>query len=429
MQNFKKVLIVTYYWPPAGGPGVQRWLKFVKYLRHFNIEPLVYVPENPEYPLLDADLEKEIPENIRIFRQPILEPYKLASFFSKKGTKSMSRGLIKEKEQGVVEKALLWIRGNLFIPDARKFWVTPSVNYLKTLIETEQVDAIITTGPPHSLHLIGMKLKTLTGVKWVADFRDPWTTIGYHNKLKLGSWAQKKHRQLEKKVLQQADRVLATSKTTARELERISERPVMTITNGYDEPDRVDYEPAKAFCLSHIGSLLSGRDPKILWEALCELTHEIKGFKDDLKIKLVGAVSEDVLASIRHAGLSPYLITVDYVPHSEALKLQREARVLLLLEIDAEITRGIIPGKLFEYMAARRPVLAIGPEQWEVGTILQETRVGKAYTYSEKLEVKEAIKSLYDDYLNNTDSSEGASIETYTRKALTGRLAQLLHDF
>ena len=194
-----KVLIITYYWPPSGGPGVQRWLKFVKYLREFDIEPVVYIPENPTYPIVDDSMQSEIPKDIVILKQPIFEPYAFAQVFSKKETKTISKGIIAENnKQSFLQKKLLYIRGNFFIPDARKFWVKPSVKFLKKYIKEEGINTIITTGPPHSVHLIGMGLKEQLGVKWYADFRDPWTTIGYHDKLRLTQQSIQKHKVLEK---------------------------------------------------------------------------------------------------------------------------------------------------------------------------------------------------------------------------------------
>jgi len=180
----KKLLIITYYWPPAGGPGVQRWLKFVKYLPDFGIQPFVYVPENPTYPIVDEGLVKDVSVKAIILKNTIFEPYQLAGFVSKKETKKISSGIIPAtKKQTFIEKMMLWVRGNLFIPDARKYWVNPSVKYLKKYIQENNIDTIVTSGPPHSLHLIGLQLKEDLGVSWLADFRDPWTTIGYHKAL------------------------------------------------------------------------------------------------------------------------------------------------------------------------------------------------------------------------------------------------------
>ena len=182
----KKTLIITYYWPPAGGPGVQRWLKFVKYLPEFNIDPVVFIPENPNYPIIDESLTSEVSKDITIINHPIKEPYKWAGFFSNTSSKTISKGIISdEKEQSFIEKAMLYVRGNFFIPDARIGWVKPSVSFLLDYIKKEGIETIITTGPPHSVHLIGLQIKQKLGVKWLADFRDPWTTIGYHKQLRL----------------------------------------------------------------------------------------------------------------------------------------------------------------------------------------------------------------------------------------------------
>ena len=231
----KKVLIITYYWPPAGGPGVQRWLKFVKYLGEFEIEPVVYVPENPSYPIIDKTFESEIPNGLKVIRKKIFEPYSIAGLFSKKNTDTISAGIIQaEENQTALQKAMLYIRGNFFIPDARKFWILPSVKFLKQELNEGKYDAIITTGPPHSLHLIGLQLKNKLNIKWIADFRDPWTQIGYHEKLKLNAKSRRKHEELEKQVLNSADHIITTSFTTKEEFLFKTSKPVTVITNGYD---------------------------------------------------------------------------------------------------------------------------------------------------------------------------------------------------
>jgi galactitol-specific phosphotransferase system IIB component len=232
----KKILIITYYWPPAGGPGVQRWLKFVKYLPDFGVQPIVYIPENPTYPIVDNNLLKEVLDTAIILKQSIFEPYQLASFFSKNKTKKMNAGIIpNQKKQRFLDKILLWIRGNLFIPDARFFWIKPSISYLEKYIIENKIETIITSGPPHSLHLIGLGLKNKLNLKWFADFRDPWTTIGYHKALRLSNYAAKKHKELERQVLNSADAIIVTSKTTKTEFQAITDKPITVITNGYDD--------------------------------------------------------------------------------------------------------------------------------------------------------------------------------------------------
>ncbi len=425
----KKVLIITYYWPPAGGPGVQRWLKFVKYLRDFQIEPVVYIPSNPDYPIKDDSLEKEIPNGIEILKHKIFEPYFLAKMFSKKQTTAISSGIIREEnKQGFLQKLLLYIRGNFFIPDARKFWIKPSVKFLSEYLKQHKIDAIITTGPPHSVHLIGLSLKETLQVKWFADFRDPWTGIGYHQKLKLSETSEARHIQLETEVLQKASHIITTSFTTKAEFELKTRVPITVITNGFDIDRPTQQELDKTFTISHIGSLLSGRNPQNLWSVLQELKEENSDFSNDLRLKLVGAVSEEVLASIKNFGLEKNLEVIGYVPHREAIKLQNSAQVLLLIEIDSIETRGIIPGKLFEYIASKRPILALGPEKWDVERILYETGSGNFFNYSAKEELKFRILAYYKLYKQDQLTSESKNIEKYSRRSLTGKLADLLKN-
>jgi glycosyltransferase involved in cell wall biosynthesis len=310
-----KVLIITYYWPPAGGPGVQRWLKFVKYLPDFGIEPIVYIPENPTYPLVDEGLLKEVNPNVTILKQKITEPYAWASAFSKSNTKKISSGIIPAvKKQSFLQRIMLWVRGNLFIPDARVLWVKPSVNYLSKYIKENGIDTVITTGPPHSLHLIGLRLKELHTLKWIADFRDPWTTIGYHKALKLSDSAAKKHKDLERKVLTTADSILVTSPTTKAEFQVLTDKPINVLTNGYDTETIAKQPMDEKFTLAHIGSFLSERNPQILWNALVELLAEIPDFQTHFELKLIGAVSSEVLESIDKSGLSGYVNSLGYVP-------------------------------------------------------------------------------------------------------------------
>ncbi|WP_448823202.1 glycosyl transferase family 1, partial [Capnocytophaga sp.] len=281
----KKVLIITYYWTPAGGPGVQRWLKFVKYLRDFNIEPIVYIPENPTYPIIDNEIGNDLPTDIQIIKHPIWEPYAWASLFSKKKTKKISSGIIPRKKVSILDKVLLWIRGNCFIPDARKFWVKPSVKYLNKFIKENQIETIITTSPPHSVHLIGYELKKLIPhLKWISDFRDPWTTIGYYKDLRLTKWADKCQHYWEKEVLQQSDLVITTSFKTQKDFQQLTNTPIEVITNGYDEEKTITPPLSNKFLISYIGSLLSDRNPKMLWEVLEELLIEEEGFKDDFQL-------------------------------------------------------------------------------------------------------------------------------------------------
>ena len=422
-----KVLIITYYWPPAGGPGVQRWLKFVKYLPDFNVEPIVYIPENPNYPLVDESLIAEVSKDVTIIKQPISEPYKLAGLFSKKSSTTISKGIIPErKTQSFIEKTMLYVRGNFFIPDARKSWVKPSVAYLSNYIEQENISTIITTGPPHSLHLIGLQLKEKLGVKWITDFRDPWTTIGYHKQLKLTETSKKKHEALEKLVLNTADNIVVTSSVTKTEFEAITNKPIEVITNGYDY-ESVESKPLdNKFTIAHIGSLLSKRNPEILWQVLSELIHENTDFSKDLQLKFVGAVSETVLKSIETVGLTNYVNNFGYVSHKESIVYQKSSQVLLLVEIDSKETQCIIPGKLFEYMVSNRPILALGPQGSDVENIIKETNTGNYFYYTDYKSLKSTILAHYKSYQNKNLEVHAIGLQKYSRKNLTSKLASVL---
>ncbi len=424
----KKVLIITYYWPPAGGPGVQRWLKFVKYLPEYNIQPIVYVPENPTYPIVDEGLIQEVSDKAIVLKNTIFEPYQLASIFSKKETKGISSGIIpNQKKQTFLQKILLWVRGNVFIPDARVLWVKPSVNYLEKYISENKIDTIITSGPPHSLHLIGLKLKQNLNVKWFADFRDPWTTIGYHSALKLSSYAEKKHKKLERKVLNTADTIIVTSKTTKTEFQAITSKPIEVITNGYDVESIAKQTLDEKFTLAHIGSFLSDRNPIILWESLQELCVENELFAQFFQLKLIGKVSQEILDTIDAFNLNSYVNNLGYVSHIEAIEHQRKSQVLVVIEIDSAETKSIIPGKLFEYMVSERPILAIGPEDSDFAEIITSTNTGVFFTYTEKERLKSQILAYFELFLEQNLKVYPVGLQQYSRKSLTEKLAQILN--
>ena len=425
----KKVLIISYYWPPAGGPGVQRWLKFATYLPQFGIEPIVYIPENPSYPILDHNLINEVPKDIQILKQPIFEPYNLASKLGGKANpKEISSGIIPvEAKQNWKQKLLLWIRGNFFIPDARKKWVKPSVSFLTKVIKEQNIDTVISSGPPHSMHLIGLKLKAKTNINWIADFRDPWTSIGYHKKMRLTKRAADKHIELESAVLQNADRIVVTSKGTEQEFKQKTNQPIHIITNGFEPlKGEVNKQLDSKFTISHIGSLLSARNPEILWEVLNELILENDQFAANFELKLAGVVSKVVMESITKNGLKGYVNNLGYVSHEKALNLQYQSQVLLLIEIDSEETQMIIPGKLFEYIQSGRPILSLGPINADFATIIKETETGTFFQYHQKQALKNQILSYFEDFQQNKLSVSPKGIKKYTRKNITEQLAQLI---
>ena len=321
---------------------------------------------------------------------------------------------------------MLYIRGNFFIPDARKNWVKPSVDYLGEVIQQLQIKTIITTGPPHSLHLIGMDLKSKFSGNWIADFRDPWTTIGYHKKLKLSSSAKRRHQQLEKEVLASADQLIVTSFHTKKEFQQKTKQPITVITNGFNPYRGESVKKSENFTVAHIGSLLSERNPIYLWKALSELINEEAEFSTLFHLNLYGVVSEDIMESLRNFGLLDHTTHHGYVSHEEALKAQRQNQLLLLIEIDSEDTKAIIPGKLFEYMAAKTPIIAIGPRGSDVETLLYNSSAGNYFDYEQKDLIKTQIRLHFEAFKMDTLKANSVDIEQYSRKNLTQQLANVI---
>jgi hypothetical protein len=424
----KPVLIISYYWPPAGGPGVQRWLKFAKYLPQIGYDVTVVVPENPDYPVLDESLLEEIPENINLIKVKIKEPSRMAGKLSLKRTKNLQRGIL-NKKASFIERAMVWLRGNFFIPDARIGWKHHVLKAVEPFLSEHRECTVITTGPPHSVHLIGRELKTLLpSIKWLADFRDPWTTIGYHKDLKLGKRAQKRHVDLEQEVLGAADLLIVTSPFTGKEFKLKTATPLQLITNGYDmKPNTRTRQPEGKFTLAHIGTLLSDRNPLLLWETLQELCRDSEDFTAHFQLQLAGNVSDEILESINNFQLEKYVDYKGYVSHDSAIELMFQAQALLLIEIDSEETKAIIPGKIFEYFASRRPIVAIGPRGADIELLLTDTHSGEYFNYQQKAALKKHINYLYDLYKTGRNySNSNDLIERYHRSHLTQILAKTI---
>lgn len=426
----KKILIITYYWPPSGGAGVQRWLKFVKYLRKFGFEPVVYTPSNPENPVDDVSLLKDVPDNLEVLKTPIWEPYDLYKrFVGRKPGEKINTGFLSEnKKGGLAEKIAVWLRGNLFIPDARKFWIRPSVQFLNGYLEKNKVDAIISTGPPHSMHLIALELKKLHGLHWIADFRDPWTNIDFYKDLMLTPAADRKHHQLEKEVITTADIVLTIGETMKQEFEKSGSSRVEVITNGYDEDDvfKGVLQMDKKFSLAHIGTLVKTRNPQQLWIVLQELVKQDAAFAADLEIKLVGKVDVTVLDEIRSHGLDDFVKKIDYLGHDEVIKVQQESAVLLLLLNNTPNAKGILTGKFFEYLAAQRPVICVGPAEGDAARIINQTRCGVTVDFNEKEKLMTAVMDYYRKFKAGNLAVATEQISQYSRRELTSRLAGMM---
>lgn len=437
----KKVLIITYYWPPSGGSGVQRWLKFAKYLPKYGWQPVIYTPSNPENPATDTSLEREVPEEAVVIRRPISEPYQIyKKFFSRgggvqKGGSAVVNPINQSGKKSFVQKVSLWIRANLFIPDPRASWVRPSVSYLTKYLEENPVDAIVSTGPPHSMHLIARELHLRTGISWVADFRDPWTEIFYFKHLPMTSWAKKRHKKLERSVVREADAVISVTKQMtadfANTLERGKRSKLHTICNGYDESDFILSDPIvpdPKFTLIHTGLFSADGNPTRLWEVLKEMCGENPKFKKDLRIRLAGKVDKEVLESIESNNLQDNLENLGYLPHTTIPRFQQCGWALLLPLRNEPESKAILTGKFFEYLAAGRPVVAFGPKDGEMAKVLGETRSGVIFEWDEKVPLRQHIESIYKDFRqgNHTSSKDDSLITKYSRRSLTGEMVKVL---
>lgn len=437
----KKVLIITYYWPPSGGSGVQRWLKFAKYLPKYGWQPIIYTPSNPENPATDTSLEREVPEEAVVIRRPISEPYQIyKKFFSRgggvqKGGSAVVNPINQSGKKSFLQKVSLWIRANIFIPDPRISWVRPSVSYLTEYLDDTPVDAIISTGPPHSMHLIARELHRRTGISWVADFRDPWTEIFYFKHLPMTSWARKRHKKLERSVVREADAVVSVTRQMtadfANTLETCKRSKLHTICNGYDDTDFILPDPVvpdPKFTLVHTGLFSADGNPVRLWEVLREMCERNPNFRKDLRIRLAGKVDKEVLESIGANSLEGNLENLGYLPHNTIPRLQQCGWALLLPLRNEPESKAILTGKFFEYLAAGRPVVAFGPKDGEMAKVLGETRSGVIFEWDEKDPLRQHMEALYNDFRmgNHASSKDESLITKYSRRSLIGEMVKVI---
>ncbi len=431
MEN--KVLIITYYWPPSGGSGVQRWLKFVKYLPEFGWEPYVFTPENPSFAVRDESLFKDIPNETEVIRFPIWEPYdaffKLSSLFG--GKKSAKpNDLLSGNDKSFFQKISTWVRGNFFIPDPRIFWVRPSVRFLNDFLRDNKINTIITTGPPHSMHLIGYHLKKKNpSLKWVADFRDPWSEWGFLDSLMVGSVARSIHRRLEGKVLKQADKVITITPFYVRRFKALSQRSVTLLTNGYDEDDfrSLTIQPTQKFIIRHVGIVNEKCNPRPFMEAVEQLATENTSFKAMVQVDFVGDVYPQVKSFIQASpALTEITTFTATVPHSELISLYGTASVLLIVLTGYKDAEGYMPGKLFEYLATGLPVIGTGPENGDASKLLRETRAGEMFDGNEAVRIKEKLLHHFEEWRNGKTVISKRAGAKYSRKEITRELTELL---
>lgn len=435
----KRVLIITYYWPPTGGSGVQRWVKFAKYLPQEGWQPVIYTPENPEQLAVDHTLEAEIPQEAEIIKTHITEPYGLYKKFLRKSghdKEAVEVNPVNAQQKTFLQKAAMWVRGNLFRPDPRCLWIGPSLKFLKEYLKEHPVDLIVSTGPPQSMHLIGCRLAAETGLPWVADFRDPWTRIFYFKHLSMTKATVRWHERMEKKVLDEATAVVAVSPLVQQEFQAMTATPVKLITNGYDECDFPEgpcreaegcSQPAK-FAITHTGLFAADGNPTVLWDVLAAKCSEDEAFKASLNIRLIGKTDEQVIKSITAAGLMPNTTDLGYQPHAVAIKEQRHASLLILPLRKEPEYKAVLPGKLFEYLASWRPVLGIGQPDGAMSMIMNQTKTGVVLDWNDKAAIKNYIDICWERHLKGVLKVDTADLKQFTRRELTRLMARLFDD-
>ena len=429
----KKVLIISYYWPPCGGIGVLRCLKIAKYLRDFGWEPIIFTADNADYPSIDHTNKKDIHPDTVIIRQKIWEPYHIYRFISgkKKNANVNNVFYTKEKKAGLAHKLSVWIRSNFFIPDARCFWIKPSVKTIIKYLEENPVDAIFSNGPPHSNTRIATLVKKQTGIPWLADFQDPWTQIDYFSLLKLSTRGLKKHQRLEQEAFQQADKITIVSPTWKKELEDIGAENVSVIPWGFDTDDykHLTHVDDGKFVLSHLGILGYDRNPETLFKCIKELIDESEEFKTKVLLNFPGQVDYSVQESIENYNLKSYVNLPGNVDRSTALQLMKNSNILLLLLNKQANAKGRIPGKLFEYLAVRRPILCIGNIDGDSADIVMHSNAGRACTYTDHNALKDTILKEFDRYQKGQNQIDiSSNIEEYSINKLTGKIAEYLDE-
>lgn len=421
----KRVLIVTYYWPPSAGSGVQRWLKFSKYLPQFGWQPVIFTPENPDFSLQDESLEQGVDKQTEVLKFPIWEPYQLFRTLKKQKPKDTA-SILEYKDPGMLDQLAVWLRGNLLIPDPRLFWIKPSVKFLEEIWEQNDFKAIITTGPPHSMHLIGRNLKRKTSIPWLADFRDPWSTWEFLDTLKLSGFARKKHLKLESSVFEEADSLVTISPTFRKEMKGIGAKDIQVLLNGFDPSDIPEFlttppEGSSVLEIVYSGVIDAIRNPLPFLNVLKSVFGNTNG---KVRLTFVGRVNEGVKQLLSEdSWFQDHVVLAGYVTHKEVFSYYQKAHLLLLILTNTKNAKGNIPGKLFEYMATGRQILALGDPMGDTASIIESSEAGQVYSHTDEAGMAQFIQNFQN---SERPKKSDTDIQQYSRKKITGQLAQLL---
>ncbi len=436
----KKVLVITYYWPPSGGSGVQRWLFFSKYLSEFGIEPhiLTVNPQLASYKFLDNSLEVH-GKNINVYHTETSEPFDFYSkIIGKPKAEAVPQGFSGESNPGLIKKIARFVRGNFFIPDARKGWVPFAFEKAAELITSNKIDTIITTGPPHSTHLTGLRLKRKFNVKWIADFRDPWTDVYYNNMLYRTSIAKNIDVRLENEVLQNADLILTIGPGMVKILkEKLNKNGAASsgdkfhyILNGFD-PDAFENIEVKKdssrFTICHLGVLSNNQPINGFTEAMAKIAKEEPGLLESIRLKLIGKVSPNLIDDLRKQVPQLEIQNIDYLPHQNAMAEIVNSDLLFNSLAETKDAHYLISGKLMEYLATGNPILCLGDPSGDAASLLSVSDDAVVYDRNDVGKIYTFILMILRKWKESKSTSVKRDISLYSRRNTAKQLAQLIN--
>lgn len=424
----KKLLLISYYWPPAGGPACQRILSFARYLPEYNWKVVVLTVSNGDYPVRDESLKNIIPPDCPVYKTITREPFSLyRKFLGLKKEEKIPVAVLAQQNCNWKKQFANWIRLNLFVPDARKGWIKHAVKKGKEIVEHEKPDLILSSSPPPSVHLIAEQLAEFAQVPWVTDFRDPWTRIHYYQKNR-NSFTEFLDLQLEKRILRNCSGIVSASKGFAELLSIPSQKKYRVITNGYDEPDFPEEKKISPFFrIVHTGSLSPNRFDQKIFLILKELIDRKEIPSEKLEIILIGKIDENIHRKIT-AFLPVNIIKFKpFAAHNQALQVMQNAELLLLFTENIPGYKGHLPAKMFEYLFTGNFIIGTGDSDSEAAEILSETGHGMISNDLNKISGK--IKELFELWEKKEYPVLSLEqTEKYTRKNLSARLAEYLDD-
>ena len=428
----KRILIISYYWPPSGGAGVQRMLKTVKYLPEFGIVPYVITvkEDKASYPSTDESLIKDVPAEVKVFRTDTFEPFGIYSKIL--GKKSIPTGFSNESNPGLFQKFSRFVRGNFFIPDARVGWAKFAFREAYRFIEQEKIDTVLITSPPHSAQLTGLLLRKKYKFKWIADFRDPWTDIYYYDEFSHLSFARKKDLKYEKDVLRSADMIITVSKDVKRllaaKIPGIDDKKISIIPNGYDEEDFANKNISadkNEFFITYTGTLADSYNPSVFFHALKKVIIDNPDVK--IRLRFIGNPAVTLVDEMKNISLSENLELIPTVSHDRSVEFLLSSTILLLAIPEIKNDKGILTGKLFEYLAARKPIICIGPEDGDAAEIIDNCKAGKTFGRNSETALIDYLQELISKWKSGEETDiMNNNYKKYSRRSQAEEISKII---